>query len=100
MIGFADSRVYTGPLHYFYEGNVERTYVGCGVDGLECGPGQSILSYARRHGRDYNTLFCDGHAERINPSLLFNPTNMAPRWNRDHQPHPETWVDTPDLQNY
>jgi prepilin-type processing-associated H-X9-DG protein/prepilin-type N-terminal cleavage/methylation domain-containing protein len=44
-----------------------------------------------RHGRTSNVGFCDGHVEAIVPSLLFNLTNSAVRWNNDHQPHPETW---------
>jgi prepilin-type N-terminal cleavage/methylation domain-containing protein/prepilin-type processing-associated H-X9-DG protein len=48
-------------------------------------------SFPQRHGKNYNQLFCDGHVESINPNILFNVTNSAARWNKDHQPHPETW---------
>lgn len=51
-----------------------------------------------RHGKTYNHLLCDGHVAAIDPSLLFNPTNSAVLWNRDHQPHPELWIGL-DLRN-
>jgi prepilin-type N-terminal cleavage/methylation domain-containing protein/prepilin-type processing-associated H-X9-DG protein len=44
-----------------------------------------------RHGKNYNQVFCDGHVSGMNPWVLFNPTNSAPMWNYDHQPHPELW---------
>jgi hypothetical protein len=28
----------------------------------------------------------------MNPWVLFNHTNTAAMWNRDHQPHPELWA--------
>jgi prepilin-type N-terminal cleavage/methylation domain-containing protein/prepilin-type processing-associated H-X9-DG protein len=45
-----------------------------------------------RHGKTYNQSFCDGHVSAMNPWILFNPTNTAPMWNYDHQPHPELWT--------
>ena len=44
-----------------------------------------------RHGKKYNQLFCDGHIAAMSPWVIFNPTNTAPMWNYDHQPHPELW---------
>jgi len=44
-----------------------------------------------RHGKNYNQVYCDGHVGAMPPSFLFNPTNTAALWNRDHQPHPEFW---------
>ena len=44
-----------------------------------------------RHGKNYNQVYCDGHVAAMPPSVLFNPTNSAVLWNRDHQPHPESW---------
>ena len=44
-----------------------------------------------RHGKNYNQVYCDAHVEAIPPVVLFNPTNSATLWNRDHQPHPERW---------
>jgi len=46
----------------------------------------------QRHGTTYNQLFCDNHIAALNPWVLFNPTNTAALWNRDHQPHPEVWI--------
>jgi prepilin-type processing-associated H-X9-DG protein len=52
----------------------------------------------QRHGKNYNQLFCDGHVAAMDPWLLFNPTNSASMWNRDHQPHPELWIGL-DIRN-
>jgi prepilin-type N-terminal cleavage/methylation domain-containing protein/prepilin-type processing-associated H-X9-DG protein len=51
----------------------------------------SLYSLPSRHGRNYNFAFCDNRVASINPAVMFNPTNSAPLWNNDHQPHPETW---------
>jgi prepilin-type processing-associated H-X9-DG protein len=45
-----------------------------------------------RHGKNYNTVFCDGHVAGMDPWVLFNPGKTAPLWNYDHQPHPELWT--------
>ena len=49
------------------------------------------LSYLPRHGNSYDVVCCDGHVQGMEPLVLFNPTNTAQMWNRDHQPHPESW---------
>jgi prepilin-type processing-associated H-X9-DG protein len=63
-----------------------------GADHLEC-----VLTPAsthpRRHGRDYNVLFCDTHVAALDPLRLFNPTNTAVEWNNDHQGHPDIWME-------
>jgi prepilin-type processing-associated H-X9-DG protein len=43
------------------------------------------------HGKNYNTLFCDGHVTAMRPEVLYDPGATAARWNYDHQPHPELW---------
>jgi len=53
--------------------------------------GASYATDPMRHGKNYNQVYCDGHAGAMMPSVLFNPTNTAPLWNHDHQPHPEDW---------
>jgi prepilin-type N-terminal cleavage/methylation domain-containing protein/prepilin-type processing-associated H-X9-DG protein len=63
-----------------------------GKDTMECGLVDLSASLARRHGRNYNQLFCDGHILGMDPWVLFNPTNTAPIWNYDHQSHPELWL--------
>jgi prepilin-type N-terminal cleavage/methylation domain-containing protein/prepilin-type processing-associated H-X9-DG protein len=45
-----------------------------------------------RHGKSYNQLFCDGRVAAMTSWVLFNPTNTAPMWNYDHEPHPELWT--------
>ncbi len=39
-----------------------------------------------------NIVFCDDHVECLASNQLFHPadTSVRRRWNRDHQPHPET----------
>ncbi len=64
-----------------------------GLSDMQCGM-LSVSQFAfnpARHGKTYNQFFCDGHVAALNPSILFNPTNSAARWNYDHQPHPELW---------
>lgn len=48
--------------------------------------------YVSCHGKNYNLLLCDGHVSAMSPTALFNPTNSAPMWNYDHEPHPEMWT--------
>jgi prepilin-type N-terminal cleavage/methylation domain-containing protein/prepilin-type processing-associated H-X9-DG protein len=55
--------------------------------------------YAHRPNRDYpdlgiaNMLFCDGHVEDGRKTVWEARTEMARRrWNRDHQPHNEEFV--------
>lgn len=48
-----------------------------------------------RHGTGYNVVACDGHVSIVKSARLFelNPgDNVAVNWNRDHEPHPETWI--------
>ena len=72
--------------------NAKENSCGGGQDWLECGVGKFSSAFApRRHGRNYNQLFCDGHVAGMNPMVLFNPTNTASMWNYDHEAHPETW---------
>lgn len=65
-----------------------------GIPGMLCGAlhRRTYRFDPARHGKNYNQLFCDGHVVQMNPWILFNPTNTAPMWNYDHQPHPELWV--------
>jgi prepilin-type N-terminal cleavage/methylation domain-containing protein/prepilin-type processing-associated H-X9-DG protein len=62
-----------------------------GNDIMKIGSPSPISMTPPRHGKNYNQLCCDGHVEAIDPSILFNPTRTAPRWNLDDLPHPEAW---------
>jgi prepilin-type N-terminal cleavage/methylation domain-containing protein/prepilin-type processing-associated H-X9-DG protein len=44
-----------------------------------------------QHGKNVNSLFCDGHVDVVNSLTYINVTKSAVNWNNDHQPHPETW---------
>lgn len=56
------------------------------------GPG---LHEARApHAGCYNLLFVDGHVNLIKRRDYLYPPRSAENWNRDHQPHPESWAPT------
>ncbi len=44
-----------------------------------------------RHGKGFNFLFCDGHVSLVKRNDFMNRTNSWRNWNRDQQPHMETW---------
>lgn len=45
-----------------------------------------------RHSSGCNLVFCDGHVEYGKTEKVIKPTEGARRrWNRDNQPHPDTW---------
>jgi prepilin-type processing-associated H-X9-DG protein len=44
----------------------------------------------RSHGGGANILFADGHVESRRQTNWISIA-VRPRWNNDHQPHPETW---------
>jgi prepilin-type N-terminal cleavage/methylation domain-containing protein len=53
---------------------------------------QEQFQQPRQHGDRFNVVLCDSHVLSIRIADLFNATNTASSWNRDHQPHPESWV--------
>jgi len=73
-----------------YCGNIWGRHVG------ENYYGNPPLPY--RHEKSYNQLLCDGRVTAMDPWFLFNPTNSAAMWNRDHLPHQELWVGL-DIRN-
>lgn len=47
----------------------------------------------RRHCGGANILFCDGHVEYGQyPKWVEHRDDVMCRWNRDHQPHRDTWM--------
>lgn len=84
MIAIGDSRLDRSPG----DGPGDQ---GLGLAQLICGSFSGNFPYPPRHGKNYNVVFCDAHVEGMNPAILFNPTNTAPMWNSDNQPHPESW---------
>ena len=64
-----------------------------GADWMELGltGWKAAFRISTRHGKNYNVASCDGHVEAIDQVVLFTPARTAERWNKDHQPHPETW---------
>ena len=47
---------------------------------------------APSHGDGYNILFCDGHVGSVKRTDCLYPPRTARNWNRDHEPHPESWA--------
>jgi hypothetical protein len=43
------------------------------------------------HRAGENLIFCDGHFEQLKRKEAFFNAIAAPRWNNDHQAHPESW---------
>ncbi len=44
------------------------------------------------HRKGANVLFCDGHVEQVKKAKLVDASEAARRrWNRDNEPHRETW---------
>ncbi|HWW02406.1 MAG TPA: prepilin-type N-terminal cleavage/methylation domain-containing protein [Candidatus Acidoferrum sp.] len=49
-----------------------------------------------RHNRGANIVFCDAHVEFAKLTNWLQKTEQARRrWNNDHEPHAETWVNNP-----
>lgn len=91
MFAIADSRTGTdkwlSSLDWVYFGD---KYFTTNLDGK--------IPPTGRHGTGCNVVACDGHVSLVNCMRLFelNPrSNVAENWNKDHQPHPETWASWP-----
>ena len=78
------------PYKVFLSGS-DSSVGSSGLDTLRCSTSPARWLYPQRHGKNYNAAFCDAHVEGVLPTVLFNPTNSAIRWNNDHQSHPDTW---------
>jgi prepilin-type N-terminal cleavage/methylation domain-containing protein len=49
-----------------------------------------------RHNFGDNVVFCDDHVEYAKQTVWLQKIERArQRWNNDHLPHPETWVNNP-----
>jgi prepilin-type N-terminal cleavage/methylation domain-containing protein/prepilin-type processing-associated H-X9-DG protein len=73
-----------------------ETYTGSGWDFGFCGVTRgtfdfSGMAFPPRHGKNYNTLYCDGHVAAMNPRVLFDPAKTGVTWNNDHESHQEIW---------
>jgi prepilin-type processing-associated H-X9-DG protein len=57
-------------------------------------PTKQGFSLSQRHNRGANIVFCDGHVEYKKTAKWIEKTDAAiRRWNRDNEPHRETWSD-------
>ena len=47
-----------------------------------------------RHRGMWDVVFCNAHVESLKPAALWDPRvdNVVRRWNRDHQPHRDTFT--------
>ncbi|HZR20710.1 MAG TPA: prepilin-type N-terminal cleavage/methylation domain-containing protein [Verrucomicrobiae bacterium] len=97
MVAISDSRLMTpqfdGEQKFTYPGPPGTSWVAFDLltPGEPGGPPLGTQGNPERHGKNYNTVFCDSHVEGINPNVLFDLPRSASRWNNDHQPHRETW---------
>jgi prepilin-type processing-associated H-X9-DG protein len=78
----------------------ETIAVGCSpdrTDGRVIQPTDfNFLPGGWHSGERVNFLFTDSHVELIKSNLIVAASDTARRrWNRDNQPHPETWVTLP-----
>ena len=55
---------------------------------------ESLGEAAPPHSEGYNVLFADGHVALIKRRYYLYPPRSAHQWNRDNQPHPESWKPT------
>jgi prepilin-type N-terminal cleavage/methylation domain-containing protein/prepilin-type processing-associated H-X9-DG protein len=61
--------------------------------GIDYGDEFESWGPARRHNGGSNILFCDSHVEYGKyRKWVEHRDDVMSRWNRDHQPHPETWM--------
>jgi prepilin-type N-terminal cleavage/methylation domain-containing protein/prepilin-type processing-associated H-X9-DG protein len=92
MLAMGDSRlVKWDAIHATWRSLPVRGDFWGGLTHMNIGGSDKVFPYPSRHGRNYNTLFCDGHVSGMNPAVLFNAGKSARLWNRDHEPHPEFW---------
>jgi prepilin-type N-terminal cleavage/methylation domain-containing protein/prepilin-type processing-associated H-X9-DG protein len=78
---------------------VDMISIGCPAQGAHVSPDRLInphdLMRSRPigwHRAQVNILFCDSHIELTRSNTLSAATETArKRWNRDNQPHPESW---------
>ena len=61
--------------------------------GADWGAGFEGMGPAKRHSHGANMVFCDGHAEYGKyRKWVAHRVDVMMRWNRDHQPHTNTWT--------
>jgi prepilin-type N-terminal cleavage/methylation domain-containing protein len=49
-------------------------------------------AYLPRHGKKDNEGYVDGHVSSSNPGDLYDPVKTASKWDYDHKPHEELWM--------
>jgi prepilin-type N-terminal cleavage/methylation domain-containing protein/prepilin-type processing-associated H-X9-DG protein len=86
MISISESRIQT------FDSTNGVDLRGSGGDYQVVGTQNSFVATPARHGKNYNTLYCDGHVTGVEPPVLFSLKKSASYWNNDHLPHPEAWL--------
>jgi prepilin-type N-terminal cleavage/methylation domain-containing protein/prepilin-type processing-associated H-X9-DG protein len=90
MFAIVESRTLTGDNPYSRLS--QNWVVGSGFDYYAWGAMLGWIINPPRNGKNYNTLYCDGHVSAIDPQVLFDPVKSAVNWNNDHQSHLGIWV--------
>jgi prepilin-type processing-associated H-X9-DG protein len=85
MFAIVESRTLTGDNPY--SRLIQNWMVGSGFDYVLWGGMAGWIIDPPRHGKNYNTLYCDGHVAAIDHRVLFDLTKTAANWNNDHQSH-------------
>jgi prepilin-type N-terminal cleavage/methylation domain-containing protein/prepilin-type processing-associated H-X9-DG protein len=86
MFAIAESRFRQETTKFDYADGVALMFCGYLRDNR-----RNSFTFPKRHGNNYNPLFCDGHVSALSPWISFNQTNAAPMWNNDQLPHTEFW---------
>jgi prepilin-type N-terminal cleavage/methylation domain-containing protein/prepilin-type processing-associated H-X9-DG protein len=91
MYAVSDARLFKGPPLSTLFGGSQALQGLAWMD-----PYYSAMSEEKTplHGAGYNILFCDGHIAFVKRNDCLYPPRTARNWNRDHEPHPESWAPT------
>jgi prepilin-type processing-associated H-X9-DG protein len=83
MYTVADSRPIRSDQPDAIEGDIKMQIYGFA---------EKLQESAPSHSQGYNVLFGDGHVALLKRRDYLYPPRSAQHWNRDNQPHPETWA--------
>jgi prepilin-type processing-associated H-X9-DG protein/prepilin-type N-terminal cleavage/methylation domain-containing protein len=92
MIAFGDHFVLAKNREGTEDAPVHQGGGGFTGGGAALRPTKNLFSISRRHNGGANMVFCDGHVEYARTRKWIEKSDAAiRRWNRDNEPHHETW---------